>query len=88
MPTDAALLAPKVDGTVLVYEVGRTARSALVRAKTQIESVGGHVLGVVLNHIKAESEFDSGYRYYYHYKYYGREKEAAQKDRLLKGKEG
>ena len=72
--TDAALIAPKVDGTLLVYEIGRTARSALVRAKSQIESGGGKVLGVVLNHIKAETELDSGYRYYYHYKYYGREK--------------
>ena len=72
--TDAALIAPKVDGTILVYEIGRTARSALVRAKSQIESGGGKVLGVVLNHIKAETELDSGYRYYYHYKYYGREK--------------
>lgn len=82
--TDAALLAPLVDGTLLVYEVGRTARSALVRAKGQIESVGGHVLGVVLNHIRAEAEFASGYRYYYHYKYYGREKEG-KTDHITKG---
>ena len=86
--TDAALLAPKVDGTILVYEVGRTARSALVRAKSQIESGGGKVLGVVLNHIKAEAEFDSGYRYYYHYKYYGREKESEGKGLSLKSREG
>ena len=70
--TDASLLAPKVDGVVLVYEIGRTARSALLRAKQQIESSGGKVLGVVLNHIKTETEPDTAYSYY-HYKYYGRE---------------
>ncbi|MFZ5800252.1 MAG: GumC family protein, partial [Candidatus Omnitrophota bacterium] len=45
--TDAAILAPKVDGVVLVYEMGRTARSALLRAKIQLESVGAKTLGVV-----------------------------------------
>jgi len=68
--TDAAILAPKVDGVVLVYEMGRTARSALLRAKIQLESVGGKVLGVVLNHISPETYLDTGYYpYYYHYKY-------------------
>jgi len=73
--TDAALLAPKVDGVVIVYEIGRTARSALLRAKQQIESVGGKVIGIVLNHIKSESESTSGYPYY-HYRYYGQEKKS------------
>lgn len=68
--TDAAILAPKVDGVVLVYEMGRTARSALLRAKIQLESVGAKVLGVVLNHISPETYLDTGYYpYYYHYKY-------------------
>ncbi|MDP3143550.1 MAG: polysaccharide biosynthesis tyrosine autokinase, partial [Candidatus Omnitrophota bacterium] len=68
--TDAAILAPKTDGVVLVYEMGRTARSALLRAKIQLESVGAKVLGVVLNHISPETYLDSGYYpYYYHYKY-------------------
>lgn len=68
--TDAAILAPKVGTVILVYEMGRTARSALLRAKTQLESVGAKVLGVVLNHIRPETYLDSGYYpYYYHYKY-------------------
>jgi len=68
--TDAAILAPKTDGVVLVYEMGRTARSALLRSKIQLESVGAKVLGVVLNHISPETYLDTGYYpYYYHYKY-------------------
>ncbi|MBI4436018.1 MAG: polysaccharide biosynthesis tyrosine autokinase [Candidatus Omnitrophica bacterium] len=71
--TDAVLLAPKVDGVVIVYEIGRTARSALMRAKQQVESGGGKAVGIVLNHIKAEEEADASYAYY-HYKYYGRKR--------------
>lgn len=68
--TDAAIIAPKLDGVVLVYEMGRTARSALLRAKVQLETVGAKVLGVVLNHISPETYLDTGYYpYYYHYKY-------------------
>ena len=67
--TDAAVLASKVDGVVLVYFVGRAAREALMRAKIQLEHVNANVLGIVLNDIKAEGEL--GPSYYYHYKYYG-----------------
>ncbi|MDP2939666.1 MAG: polysaccharide biosynthesis tyrosine autokinase [Candidatus Omnitrophota bacterium] len=68
--SDSAILAPKMDGVVLVYEMGRTARSALLRAKIQLETIGAKVLGVVLNHIRPETYLDTGYYpYYYHYKY-------------------
>lgn len=83
--TDAAVLASKVDGVVLVYEMGRTARSALLRAKIQLESVGAKVLGVVLNHISPETYLDTGYYpYYYHYKYKYYKSEEKEKE---KGKE-
>ena len=68
--TDAAILAPKAQGVILAYEMGRTARNALLRAKIQLESVGANVLGTVLNHIRPETYVDTGYYpYYYHYKY-------------------
>ncbi|HWU37071.1 MAG TPA: polysaccharide biosynthesis tyrosine autokinase, partial [Candidatus Acidoferrum sp.] len=51
--TDAAILASKVDGTVIVYRVGKIARSALRRAKTLLENVKGKVLGVVLTGLRA-----------------------------------
>ena len=79
--TDAVLLAPKVDGVVIVYEIGRTARSALMRAKQQVESGGGKTLGIVLNHIKAEEEADASYAYY-HYKYSGRKKKEEEAEQI------
>ena len=72
--TDAVLLAGRVDGVILAYEAGRTARSALARAKTQIEASGTKILGIVLNHIKAETEMPASQAYYYRYKYEDRKR--------------
>ena len=66
--TDSMLLAPLVDTVVLVYEVGRTARAGLLRAKTQLESTGVKVLGVILNHVRPETTQYPAY-YYYRYRY-------------------
>ena len=35
--TDAAILAPKTDGVIIVYRAGRTPRSALRRAKAVLD---------------------------------------------------
>lgn len=72
--TDAAILSSQCDGVILVYEVGRTARSALLRSKRQLESVGCKIIGIVLNHVRQETTIDTTY-HYYHYRYYGRKKE-------------
>ena len=67
--TDAAILGAKVDSAVLVYQVGKAARSALSRAKVQLENVGTKVKGVILNHLRPEiAPYTT---YYYHYRYYG-----------------
>ena len=65
---DAMILAPLVDGIILVYQVGRASRQALLRAKSLLEGAGGKILGVVLNHIHTEETY-SGTTYYSH-KYY------------------
>lgn len=67
---DASILASKVDGIVLVYRVGKTARAVLARTKSQITESGGLVKGIILNNISPEIELRYGY--YYHYKYYGK----------------
>lgn len=72
--TDVSILASKVDGTILVYQVGKVARSALRRAKLQLESVGGKVVGIILNNIRA-TEMELGDSYYYYRYGYGKEKE-------------
>jgi tyrosine-protein kinase Etk/Wzc len=73
--TDASIIASKVDCVVLVYEIGRTSREALMRTKTQLESIGSKVAGVILNNTRPQTEAISSYPYYYHYKYkyYGKE---------------
>jgi len=68
--TDAAILAKRTDATLLVYRTGKVPRAALKRAKAQIESVGAHVMGVVLNDLRADLIGFSSSQYYYG-KYYG-----------------
>lgn len=67
--TDASLLAPHMDSVVIVYEIGRTSRDALLRTKVQMEAVGGKIAGIVLNHTRSEVEVMTNYPYYYRYKY-------------------
>jgi len=66
---DAFVLAPKVDGIILAYQIGRVARDVLKRTKIRIESVGGKVWGVILNDIQSEIDYRSGDFSYYHYRY-------------------
>jgi capsular exopolysaccharide synthesis family protein len=67
--TDAAILAAKVDGTLVVYRVGRTARNALKRAKALLENVRGRVLGIILTGVRSEVSPDYEDLEYYRYAY-------------------
>ncbi|MBN1963877.1 MAG: polysaccharide biosynthesis tyrosine autokinase, partial [Anaerolineae bacterium] len=62
--SDAAVLSTLVDGVILVMDAGKTRIPAAVQAAERIASVGGVLLGVVLNRVKARS---GGYYYYYYY---------------------
>lgn len=88
--TDASLLAPKLDCVVIVYEIGRTSRDALLRAKVQIESMGGKISGVILNHTQPQTEAIVPYPYYYRYKYkyYSEEEPEKKRKSRRKGQEG
>jgi non-specific protein-tyrosine kinase len=57
---DAALLAPRLDGVLLVVSAGRTKRDLAKRAKEQLERTGSNVLGVVLINVR-----ESGKLYQY-----------------------
>ena len=46
---EAALLAPSVDGTVLVVRANHTKREVLAKAEAEIRSHGGRVVGSILN---------------------------------------
>ncbi len=71
---DAVILASKVDGVLLIYQVGRVARSALKRSKLVLDNVSAKVLGVVLNGLKAEVSPDFYHMSYYYYRKEGKEK--------------
>ncbi len=65
--TDAVLLSTRVDGVVLVYQLGKIGRAVLKRAKTHLDNVRAAIRGIVLNDIKAEvSTYAPEMRYIYH----------------------
>ncbi len=67
---DASILSTKTDGTILVYQAGKTPRQALIRAKMQLENVNARILGVVINNVKTEYIHDmSTYHQYQYYSY-------------------
>lgn len=63
---DASALAPRADGVLLVARAGATNRDRLKEASNLLFSVGGRLLGVVLNYLRPD---DSRYGYYYKYGY-------------------
>lgn len=65
---DAATMAPRVDGVLIVYLVSVAPRDALLRCKETLEEVGGNVIGVVFNDVWGASQDDYA-GYYYHHKY-------------------
>jgi capsular exopolysaccharide synthesis family protein len=59
--TDAAVLAPKVDGVLIVINAGKTKRDLAVKARDMLRQVNAHILGVVLNNAQIDK---SAYAYY------------------------
>ena len=53
--TDAAVLATRVDGTLLVLSAGRARRDAAKKAKRTLEERSARFLGVIVNNVKAEA---------------------------------
>lgn len=67
---DCALMAPHLDGVVMVVDATRNSHKLERRVKNQLERSGGKVLGVVLNQV--DTSFERGYygKYYGGYNYY------------------
>lgn len=66
--TDAAALAPAMDGVILVAKPGATKLGAFRQALEQMQAVGARILGVVLNDVNPSSR---RYGYYYN-RYYSK----------------
>jgi len=60
--SDAAILATKVDGVLLVVSAGRTKRDSVQAAKAKLEKVNANVVGAVLTNVPLDTSLQ---RYYY-----------------------
>ncbi|MDQ4091243.1 MAG: AAA family ATPase, partial [Actinomycetota bacterium] len=75
--TDAAVLAARSDGVVLVAAVNETKREALKQSMTILEGTGARLLGVVANKVP-----NTGQGGYYYAGYYGGAPEPVRKGRV------
>ncbi|MCK5327874.1 MAG: polysaccharide biosynthesis tyrosine autokinase [Candidatus Latescibacteria bacterium] len=66
--TDAALLASKMDGVLLVTKYGATHKDAAQHALEILEKVGAPPIGAILNDVEVVRRLGY-YRYYYNYYY-------------------
>lgn len=66
---DAAVIAPKCDGAILVIESGQNSFHFLQDVKKQLEMTGVRILGAVLNKVKVQK---SGYYKKYYRGYYSK----------------
>ena len=59
---DAAIVAPKTDGVVMIVEANKVKKKVLEKAKEQVEKGGAEFLGVILNKVNST---ELGYGGYY-----------------------
>jgi hypothetical protein len=74
LPTsDALLLAPQIDGLVLMVKAGQVNRELIKKAVDQIRLAQANIVGVVINEVDVKRE--GYYKYYHKYysEYYGEE---------------
>lgn len=62
--SDPMLLAPKLDGTLLVVKAGSTQKEIVLRALDIVDPLRQRVLGVVLNNMNNTLPYFHDYRYY------------------------
>jgi polysaccharide biosynthesis transport protein len=80
--TDAVVLSPRADATILVIRSGQTTKQALRRAREILMQVNAHVAGVLLNAVDLTSP-----DYYYYYEYQGKYSQYYQEDPADSGDE-
>lgn len=65
---DASILAPLVDGCLLVANMGETKRETFFQAAERLHKSGATLFGAIINRLKLGQ---GGYGQYYYYHYYG-----------------
>jgi capsular exopolysaccharide synthesis family protein len=71
--SDALLLAPHADGTVLIAGAGMMNRGLVKKAVDQLRQANANLIGVALNGVDVHREGYYSYYYKYYSKYYGEE---------------
>jgi capsular exopolysaccharide synthesis family protein len=89
--TDSSVLAPRVDGVLIVMQPGKTKLAAGKHAVDQLKRVGANVIGVVLNNVEISRSsykyaYYRGYYYNYHKYYSDQDKAGETKENHSKGK--
>ena len=84
--TDAAVLAPRMDGVVLVVKPGQTKLAAAKLAADQLRRVGANLLGVVLNDVEFKRTRYDYYQYSGNYYAYGKGYGYGANDDIANGK--
>lgn len=80
--TDPAVIAPQIDGVVVVVKAHSTTRERLVSALRQLTDVGATILGGVLNDVPPDQGRGYGGRYYYASSYHSRAEDSEREDTL------
>jgi len=86
--SDAMIVAPRVDGVVVVVDADTTTGGAASHAIDQLEQVGGNVIGSVLNRFDPSKARYYSYagRYAYAYRYHYRHEDSGAADEGSNGK--
>jgi capsular exopolysaccharide synthesis family protein len=87
--SDAMIVAPRVDGVVVVVDADETTGGAASHAIDQLEQVGGNVIGSVLNRFDPSKARYYSYagRYAYAYRYHDRHEDSGTADEGSNGKD-
>lgn len=71
--SDPRILAPIVDGVILVIKGGETSKQAVQRSKRLLQEIHANIIGTLLNGVDVRSaDYHYYSRYYYRYGYYRR----------------
>jgi polysaccharide biosynthesis transport protein len=84
--TDAAVLTPIIDGTVLVLRAGETTRQMAHRAIKLLTDLNARITGIVLNDMMLSKNGYYYYNYYHYGQYYGEEADDGGKSKRKKRK--
>ena len=65
--TDGLVIAPSMDGIVLVVDGKKTPKNAVIQARGHLDMVGGRVLGALINRVNLNGGGGYAYPYYHAY---------------------